>query len=67
MRYRNIKTGIEFNSICRLSGDDFEEVTRTTPAVKPEPKVKTEKSVEPVAPKKVEKGEKVKPLKRVKK
>ena len=67
MRYRNIKTGIEFNSICRLSGDDFEEVTPAAPAVKPEPKVKAEKPAEPVAPKKVEKVEKVKPLKRVKK
>lgn len=67
MRYRNIKTGIEFTSSCRLSGEDYEEVTPKAPEIKPEPQVKTEKPAGPVAPKKVEKVEKVKPLKRVKK
>ena len=64
MRYRNIKTGIEINTSCKISSPDYEEVMPKAPAVKPEPKVKAEKPVEPVTPKKPEKA---KTLKRVKK
>ena len=35
MRYRNIKTGIEFTSNCAISGADFEEIKA---APKAEPK-----------------------------
>lgn len=44
MRYRNVKTGIEFTSSCAISGADFVEVKAKTPEVKEtkaEPKPKT--------------------------
>ena len=68
MRYRNIKTGIEFTSSCVLSGEDYEEIKPKVAAPKAAPKA--EPIVEPVkapekkAPKTVKK---VEPLKRAKK
>lgn len=64
MRYKNIKTGIEIVTPCPISSPDYEEITPKAPAVKLEPKVKAEKPVESVTPKKPEKA---KTLKRVKK
>ena len=63
MRYRNIKTGIEFTSSSVLSGDDYEEIKPTVAAPKAAPKA--EPIVEPKAPEKVVKS--VKPVKKVKK
>ena len=37
MRYRNIKTGIEFTSSCVISGDDYEEIKPKATAPKVEP------------------------------
>lgn len=70
MRYRNIKTGIEFTSFSVLSGDDYEEIKPTVQVEKPAPKA--EPIVEPKAPEKVVKSDKkvvksVKPVKKVKK
>ena len=68
MRYRNIKTGIEFTSSSVLSGDDYVEIKPTVTAPKAAPKA--EPIVEPVkapekkAPKTVKK---VETLKRAKK
>lgn len=49
MRYRNVKTGIEFTSSCAISGADFEEIKPAKAEVKAEPKVeaKAEPKVEP--------------------
>ena len=59
MRYRNIKTGIEFTSSSILSGDDYVEIKPTVAAPKAAPKA--EPVVEPVkAPEKV-----VKPVEKV--
>lgn len=61
MRYRNIKTGIEFTSSCVLSGEDYEEIKPKVAAPKAAPKA--EPIVEPVkapekkAPKTVKKVE----------
>ena len=75
MRYRNIKTGIEFTSSSVLSGDDYEEIKPTVSETAP----KAEPIVKPKAPEKVVKSEKkvvksdekvvksVKPVKKVKK
>ena len=71
MRYRNIKTGIEFTSSSVLSGDDYEEIKPKVQVAKPAPKA--EPIVEPVkAPEKVVKPvekvvKSVKPAKKVKK
>jgi len=61
MRYRNMKTGIEFTSFSVLSGEDFEEIKPKVAAPKAAPKA--EPIVEPVkapekkAPKTVKKVE----------
>ena len=46
MRYRNVKTGIEFTSSCAISGADFEEIKPAKAEVKAEPKAEPKK-VEP--------------------
>lgn len=38
MRYRNIKTGIEFKSSCIISGADFEQIGAKPVEQKPAPK-----------------------------
>ena len=68
MRYRNIKTGIEFTSSSVLSGDDYEEIKPTVSETAP----KAEPIVKPKAPEKVVKPvekvvKSVKPAKKVKK
>lgn len=61
MRYRNIKTGIEFTSSCVLSGEDYEEIKPKVAAPKAAPKaepiVETVKAPEKKAPKTVKKVE----------
>lgn len=44
MRYRNVKTGIEFDTNCSISGADFEQIGKTeAPKAEPKAEVKTEK------------------------
>ena len=45
MRYRNIKTGIEFTSTSKISGADIEEVKPNVYEPKPEPKAEPAKEV----------------------
>ena len=53
MRYRNVKTGIEFTSSCAITGADIVEIKPAKAEVKAEPKV--EAKAEPKAePKKAE-------------
>lgn len=40
MKYRNIKTGIEFETSCIISGEDFEQIGKKEA---PKAEVKTEK------------------------
>ena len=50
MRYRNIKTGIEFTSNCAISGADFEEIKaapKAEPKEVPQEKPKAEVKAEP--------------------
>ena len=43
MRYRNIKTGIEFSSNCAISGADIEVVSqKAAPKAEPKAEVKAE-------------------------
>lgn len=67
MRYRNIKTGIEFTSSCVISGDDYEEIKPKATAPEVEPKV--EPVIEAKAPEKkaTKTIKKVEPVKRAKK
>lgn len=44
MRYRNVKTGIEFTSSCAISGTDFEEIKPDKAEVKVEPKAEPKKA-----------------------
>lgn len=44
MRYRNVKTGIEFTSSCAISGADFEEIKPDKAEVKVEPKAELKKA-----------------------
>lgn len=44
MRYRNIKTGIEFETSCIISGEDFEQIgKKEAPKADASAEVKTEK------------------------
>lgn len=53
MRYRNVKTGIEFTSSCAITGADIVEITPAQAEVKAAPKAETK--AEPNAePKKAE-------------
>ena len=47
MRYRNVKTGIEFSSSSIICGEDIVEVKAEKPEPKTEPKPKAEPKAEP--------------------
>lgn len=61
MRYRNIKTGIEFTSPCVISGDDIVEIKPNAAAIQAAPQadpiVEPVKAPEKKAPKTVKKVE----------
>lgn len=51
MRYRNVKTGIEFTSSCAITGADIVEIKPVKAEVKAEPKVEPKAEPKKAEPK----------------
>lgn len=51
MRYRNVKTGIEFTSSCAITGADIVEIKPAKAEVKAEPKVEPKEEPKKAEPK----------------